>query len=103
MTRLDRQQWLVSDPGSVDLQVVAKPGAGRRRILRRDARGLLIELNSHPSKGSANEELTVFLAELLGTPRSSVTIIRGHTARVKTVRVLNPDPTQIARLLQAYS
>ncbi len=79
-----------------------KPGSARRRILRRDARGLLIALNSQPSKGRANEELTEFLAELLGTARSSVSIIRGHTARAKTVRIVNPQPDLVAALLRAY-
>lgn len=97
-----RPQWLVSGTGFVDLQVVAKPGSARRRILRRDARGLLVALNSQPSKGRANQELIEFLADLLGTPHSSVTIIRGYSARVKTVRIVNPQPAQVAALLRAY-
>jgi uncharacterized protein (TIGR00251 family) len=97
------RQWLVRGKDFVNLQVVAKPASGRRRILRRDARGLLIELNSQPSKGRANEELITFLAELLGTARTSVTIIGGRTSRVKTVRIANAQPAQVAALLQAYS
>jgi uncharacterized protein YggU (UPF0235/DUF167 family) len=96
-------QWLISGEGFVSLQVVAKPGSAHRRILRREPRGLLIALNSQPSKGRANEELIAFLADLLGTPRSSVTIIRGHAARLKTVRIFNPQPAQVAMLLQTYS
>ena len=95
-------QWLVSGEGFVNLQVVVKPGSAHRRIVRRDVRGLLIALNSPPSKGRANEELITFLADLLDTPRSSVTIIRGHTARVKTVRIINPEPARVAALLRAY-
>lgn len=94
-------QWLVRGEGFVNLQVVAKPGSTRRSILRRDPRGLLIALNSQPSKGRANEELIALLADLLGTPRSSVTIIRGHAARVKTVRIVTPQPARVAALLQA--
>jgi uncharacterized protein len=94
--------WLVSGEGFVNLQVVAKPGSAQRRVLRGDARGLLIALNSQPSKGRANEELIEFLADLLGTPRSSVTIIRGHSARVKTVRIANPQSARVAALLRAY-
>jgi uncharacterized protein len=85
-------QWLVSGEGFVNLQVIVKPGSVRRGILRRDIRGLLIALHSQPSKGRANEELIAFLVDWLDTPRSSVTIIRGHTARVKTVRIANPQP-----------
>jgi hypothetical protein len=95
--------WLVSSEGSVSLQVVVKPGTAQRRILRRDTRGLLIALNSQPSKGRANEELIAFLADWFDTPRSSVIIIRGHTARVKTVRIINPHPARVTALLHAYS
>ena len=79
-----------------------KPGSAQRRILRRDARGLLIAFNSQPSKGRANEELIAFLADIVGIPRTSVTIIRGHSARVKTVRIVNPRPAQVAALRRAY-
>jgi uncharacterized protein len=94
--------WPASGEGSVSLQVVVKPGSAQRRIIRRDTRGLLIALNSQPSKGRANDELIAFLADLLDTPRSSVTIMRGHTARVKTVRIMNPQPERITALLHAY-
>jgi len=78
-----------------------KPGSAQRRILRRDARGLLIALNSQASKGRANEELIAFLADIVGIPRTSVTIIRGHSARVKTVRIVNPRPAHVAALRRA--
>ena len=95
-------QWLVNGEGFVNLQVVVKPGSAQRRILRRDARGLLIALNSQPSKGRANEELIAFLADIVGIPRTSVTIIRGHSARVKTVQIVNPRPALVAALRRAY-
>jgi uncharacterized protein len=97
-----RPPWLVSGEGFVNLHVVVKPGSAHRRILRRDPRGLLIALNSQPSKGRANEELKEFLANLLDTPRSAVAIIRGYTARTKTVRIANPQPARVAALLQDY-
>jgi uncharacterized protein len=99
---LGEPQWLVIGEGFVNLQVVVKPGSAQRRILRRDTRGLLIALNSQPSKGRANEELIAFLADIVGIPRTSVTIIRGHSARVKTVRIVNPRPAQVAALRRAY-
>jgi uncharacterized protein YggU (UPF0235/DUF167 family) len=95
-------QWLVRGEGFVSLHVVARPGCARPGVLRRDPRGLLIALGSQPSKGRANEELIALLADLLGTPRSSVTIVRGHTTRVKTVRIADPQPFRVAELLSAY-
>ena len=102
MVVLSEEQWLISGEGFVILNVVAKPSSGHRRILRREARGLLIALTAQPSKGRANEELIGFLAELIGTPRSSVTIIRGHTARLKTVRIEHPQPAKVAAILRIY-
>jgi uncharacterized protein len=95
-------QWLTRGEGFVNLRVVARPGSARRGITRLDPRGLLIALYSHPSKGRANEELIAFLARLLGTSQSAVTIIRGHSARVKTVRIVKPEPARVAALVQAY-
>jgi uncharacterized protein (TIGR00251 family) len=97
-----QQQWMVSGQGFVSLEVIARPGSARRRIVRREPRGLVVEVNSQPSKGRANDELIAFFAELLGTTRSSVTIIRGRTARTKTVRIANPQQTLLSALLQAY-
>jgi uncharacterized protein YggU (UPF0235/DUF167 family) len=95
--------WLRKGEAFVDVQVVAKPGASRRGILRREARGLVIALNSRPSNGRANDELLEFLADLIGTPRSTISILRGHTGRVKTVRIEAREPARIAAVLQAYS
>jgi len=103
MVAFGEPQWLVSGEGFFNLRVVVKPGSAARRILGRDARGLLIALNSQPSKGRANEELIAFLANLLDTPRSSVAIIRGHTARVKIVRIVNPQPAPVAALQRTYA
>jgi uncharacterized protein YggU (UPF0235/DUF167 family) len=89
--------------GFVTVEIVAKPGSSRRGILRREPRGLVIALNSRPSNGRANDELLEFLADLLGTPRSTISILRGHTGRVKTVRIEARDPVRIAAVLQAYS
>jgi uncharacterized protein len=99
---LGQRPWLLSGRGFVDLQIVARAGSASRRILRLDRRGLLIALNSPPTKGRANNELIAFMAHLLGTPRSSVTITRGHTARVKTIRIVNPELVRIAELLRTY-
>ena len=87
----------------MSLQVVAKPGSPRPGILRRDARGLVIALNSPAERGKANDELVAFLASLLGAPRSAISITRGERGRVKTVRIENRDPTQVVSLLSACS
>jgi uncharacterized protein YggU (UPF0235/DUF167 family) len=94
--------WLVSGRDFVDIQIIAKTGSTSRRVVRLDPRGLVVALRSAPIKGEANNELIAFMADLLGTSRTLVTITRGHTARVKTMRIVNPAPVRVAELLRAY-
>ena len=45
-----------------------------------------------PEDGKANRSLEQLLAKALGVPKSTVTIVAGHTARVKTLLVAgNPE------------
>jgi len=48
---------------------------------------LKVKVAAAPEKGKANEALCSFLAEHYGVPRSAVTIISGHSAALKLVRV----------------
>ena len=94
--------WLGSGPDYVVIQVIAKPGSSRRAIIRTEARGLVVALVSPPEKGRANTELLNFMAELAGVPRNSVTLLRGATARFKTVHITTRDPSRIAASFCAY-
>jgi uncharacterized protein (TIGR00251 family) len=96
----DVTPWLSCDRGSVTVQVVARPGASRRRIVRIDPRGLVVALNSPPEKGRANEELIEFLARIASVPRSAVTIVRGDASRQKTVLITTGDPERAASMLR---
>jgi uncharacterized protein (TIGR00251 family) len=85
--------------GSLTVEIVARPGASRRRIVRIDPRGLVVALNSAPEKGKANDELIEFLARALKIPRSSFQIVRGETSRHKTIRIGPCDPSAITARL----
>ncbi|HXR25034.1 MAG TPA: DUF167 domain-containing protein [Candidatus Binataceae bacterium] len=78
------------------VQVSARPGAGRQRIVRADHRGLVVALNSPPERGKANEELIDFLAGLIGVPRSALAIVRGASARLKLVQIVTAAPETVA-------
>jgi len=99
MSTSNEPSWLTSGDGFIKLRVLAKPGSGRRGIVREEARGLVIALNSHAAESRANDELINFLAALLGIARSSVSIVKGHTTRVKTVLINGPEPDRILALL----
>jgi uncharacterized protein (TIGR00251 family) len=48
---------------------------------------LKVKVAAPPEKGKANEELCRFLAGRYGVARSAVTVVSGHTAGLKLVRV----------------
>lgn len=82
------------------IEIVVRPGASRRGIVRLDPRGLIIALNSAPEKGKANDELTEFLARELKVARTSIAIVRGERSRRKTMRIESCDPISIASRLE---
>ncbi|WP_054310327.1 DUF167 family protein [Mesorhizobium sp. 1M-11] len=49
-----------------------------------------------PEKGAANVALEKLVAKALGAPASSVAVVAGGTARLKTLRV-SGDPAELAR------
>jgi uncharacterized protein YggU (UPF0235/DUF167 family) len=51
-------------------------------------------------EGAANAACCAFLAELLGVPKSHVTIARGETARHKLLRIRNADAASVLARLQ---
>jgi uncharacterized protein (TIGR00251 family) len=93
--------WLSWDNNSVTVQVVARPGASRQRIVRVEPRGLVVALNSPPEKGRANDELIDFLARVVSVPRSAITIVRGDASRHKTIRITVRDPAKVVSVLRA--
>ena len=48
---------------------------------------LKVKVAAPPEKGKANDVLCAFLAEHYGVPRSAVTIVSGHAATLKLVRI----------------
>jgi uncharacterized protein (TIGR00251 family) len=48
---------------------------------------LKIRISAPPVEGKANERLTEVIAKAFGVSKSSVEIIKGHTSRLKTVRI----------------
>ena len=48
---------------------------------------LKVKIAAPPEKGKANEALCAFLARHYGVPRSAVSIVSGHAAALKLVRI----------------
>lgn len=78
--------------GGAELRVRAQPNASRDQIegLSEDASGqtfLKVRVRAVPEKGRANDAIEKLIAKALGLPKSSVSVEKGETQRIKTVRI----------------
>ncbi|WKZ37911.1 MAG: DUF167 domain-containing protein [Anaerolineales bacterium] len=74
------------------LAVRVTPRASRNQIVGMLNDGTIkVHLASEPVDDKSNLELVVFLAEVLGVPKSRVEIVAGETGRDKLVSVLDMD------------
>jgi len=94
--------WMHIAADGLSIEVLARPGASKSEILRVDPRGLVIAVAAPPARGKANAELVQLIAKVAGVPRSEVTVIKGASARRKTIRILSSEPSvPAARLIAA--
>ena len=76
------------------LRVKVIPRSAKSEIAGELADGTLkVKIAAAPEKGKANEALIELLAEKYNVPRSSVTIVSGHGAQLKLVRINLPGGT----------
>lgn len=78
--------------GGAELRVRAQPGASRDAIEGpgEDAAGqtfLKVRVRAIAEKGKANAAIEQVLAKALGVPKSAVSVEKGETQRIKTVRI----------------
>jgi uncharacterized protein YggU (UPF0235/DUF167 family) len=72
--------------------VRAQPGASKDAIeaVAEEASGqrhLKVRVTAAPEKGRANAAIEALLAKALGLPKSAVSVEKGDTQRIKTVRI----------------
>ena len=77
---------------STTIRLRVTPNAGRDAIegyeTLADGTGVLrIRVAAVPDKGKANAAVIALLAKSLHLPKSSITLLSGETARLKTVRI----------------
>jgi uncharacterized protein YggU (UPF0235/DUF167 family) len=89
----------------VDLFVRLTPKAAMDRLedveTSADGRShLKARVRAVPENGAANQALERLLAKALGVPASTVSVVAGGTARLKTLRVLG-EPAALAKRIEA--
>ena len=83
--------WRREDAGALVLALHVQPGAARTEVAGTHGDALKIRLAAPPVDGKANAELLRFLADAFAVPLRQVTLVRGETARRKTVRIDAPQ------------
>ena len=82
-------EWFCYSENKILLKLVLIPGARKSELIGPygDPARLKIKIASPPVDGAANKELIKFLAKVLAISKSSITIIRGLTARQKDIEI----------------
>ena len=84
----------VDSDGSITLTIHAQPGAKKTEVAGLHGRGTQIRLKIRVAapavEGRANDALIAFLAASFGVPRRNITLVRGETARRKTLHIASP-------------
>lgn len=84
----------VSD-GNIIFSVRVVPRASRSEIVGEQGGLLRVRIASPPVDGAANEELVRVLAKEFGVARRTITIISGHSSRVKKISVEALSPATL--------
>ena len=88
--------WMRVSADEVILEITARPGASRRGVVGVSGDRIVVAVHSRPEKGEANDELIEYIAHEIRVPRSAIMIVRGETARRKTIRIITHEPAKAA-------
>jgi uncharacterized protein (TIGR00251 family) len=94
--------FLTPSPSGVICTLRVTPRAGRTAIAGCRDDVLLVKLAAAPVDGAANEALVALLASVFALPRRDVTIVSGHTGRLKRVELAGLTPSDAAARLSAH-
>lgn len=83
------------------LAVHVTPKAGRDEVVGWRGGELQVRVTVAPEGGKANAAVCAVVAAALGVPKSSVSVVRGATARHKALDVSGIDDVAIAAALGA--
>ena len=88
------------------LSLRVTPNAGRDLIDGPESRDdgstvLRIRVKAVPDKGKAKAAVTALLSKTLGSPKSSVTLVSGETARVKRLEIAGVEESDLTRVFGA--
>jgi len=86
----------------VELKAKVIPGARENRVVGFKGDVLKVKVTAPPIGGKANEALTNLLAELLGTRKGNIEIVKGLKSRRKLIRLTDLDERVLKEFLESY-
>ena len=91
--------WASDTPQGVRLAIKVAPRSSRDGVGGVEGDMLKVRLTAPPVDGKANAALEAFLSKALGVPRRDVVILRGDTARMKSILVRGVTASSAEALL----
>jgi uncharacterized protein len=88
-----------SPNGNTRISVKVSPGASRNQVVDFVDGVLRVKVAAPPEKGKANKELIEFLSDILNLSKSSIEIIRGHTANHKIIAIAGMGSEEVIKRL----
>src|SRR5882724_3275985 len=85
--------------GAVIFSVRVSPRASKDEVAGEMGGALKVRLRAPAMEDRANEALVEFLAELLKTSRSAVSILSGERSRIKRIEIRGVTRQQVLNLL----
>jgi hypothetical protein len=85
------------------VNVFVQPRASRNQVAGLHGEALKLRLTAPPVEGAANKMCIVFLADLLGVPKSTLEIVAGHSNRSKQVLVRSTadrSPADLKKIIE---
>ena len=84
---------------SARIKVRATPRSGRDSIEAGAGGVFLVRVTAPPDEGRANAAVCKVVAEALDVSKTTVSVVRGHTARMKTLEVAGMTDEEAAQRL----
>ncbi len=81
------------------LDVKVSPKASRNAVTGWMGEVLKISVTAAPERGKANDAVEQLLADALGLPRSAVTVVAGHSSKLKRVQIVGLTADALRRLV----
>jgi uncharacterized protein len=87
----------------VIISVKVTPNSSRNAVIQGSEDLLTVKLTSPPVEGKANKDLLKFLAKKMRVAPSSITILKGHASREKTLLIAGVNQATVRERLEEHT